>query len=184
MRSNSVSTSLISACNSTMYYYTPGNLFPLLSQLVNQPLPLESSLFPPLRVCLQVCLIYGCRIGELLQSTTKDIIGEDVLLIHAEKGSRDYILYLPKLSSCFSSCLTSGSIQRIFPFTYIQVYRNARKVGLAKYLPGAKNAKVTHYGRYQLAQSIARIDSRKAASDALRHRSPETISYYLQRESD
>lgn len=172
-------TSLPLACNNTVYYYIPKTPFPALSVLLGRSLPLENTLNPYLRVCLQVCILHGARIGELLKATTKDIIGPDLLLIHGEKKSRDYTMYLPGLVQCFERPIESGQVVRIFPFDYLQVWRKARGIGMVNYLPGRKNAIVTHTGRYQLAKTLTRVGTESAASDVLRHRSPDTIKYYL-----
>ena len=179
MRSNSVSAPIITACNTPEFYYSPASPLPSLSSLIGRSLAEEHLINPHIKTVLQLCLLYGCRIKELLSTTKADVFPIDRLFIKAEKGSRSYFIFLPGISEQISKFPGLPESAPLFPFNYMRVYRVAVRIGLYCFFAGSKNRSVTHLGRHILAQSVNRLAGEKAASDALRHRADRSIQYYL-----
>jgi hypothetical protein len=178
----SVPSPLLTACKSTLEYYKHSCFDDMSKELLGVCHARLVSANPYIVTLITVLFVSGGRIGELLSCTTSDIIPKDTVLIHGEKKSRDYLLYLPGLEQCFSRSLSQGVRVPIFPFTYNQVYRTAKKLSLGRIFEGHTNMTVTHLGRYIKAQQVSSISSVSSASDILKHRSSKTIQYYLRKE--
>lgn len=169
------------AGNSTLYCYRPPENFPSVRYLLNDNNISEALMHPVARTVCQVCLLYFCRISEVLSLTFGDIIHPDRAVCTGAKRGRSYAIYLPGLSQqVLTSSLSDISIP-LFPISYLQCYRSYLKSGIRLNIKGSKNVRRCHLGRYKVADLFDQGLEVSILGDLLHHKSKSSILYYLNR---
>lgn len=176
---HSVPSGVLKACNTTSYYYTDHNVLPDLNQLLGRSDTHENLLSPLCKVAIKVCLLYYCRIQELLNVTVSDLVNPDRALLKGLKGSSDYIIYLPGLTKQISAWENKRNNTKLFPVSYVNLYRS-----MLRAVPGSpkikqRNTKRLHQSRYQIVADLIGRTSEANVSAILRHRSGFSLSYYI-----
>lgn len=167
------------ARNTTLYYYRDNNILPSISSILNNETINENQLSRLSRVTLQVCYLYNCRIQEVLNATINDIIHPDRVVLHGVKRGGSYIIYLPGLSDQVHALVQVTQIQKIFPVTYIKLYRDALRAGIRFSYKNKKNSNVLHSGRFEICKKIGTDLAHNEISDIMHHKSKSSVSYYL-----
>lgn len=174
----SVPSPLPQARNSTLFYYQAHNLFPSVKCILNAPDIKDHLLSPLSRVVLQICFLYFCRISEVLNANSSDIIHPDRVVLHGLKRSNSYIIYLPGLSAQIAKLKAPCSSFPLFPISYTKLYRDAVRVGVHYLHKGLQNAKRLHAARYIFAKQVSNKITDKELAGLLRHRSLSSLSFY------
>lgn len=130
-------------------------------------------------VALYVSGVNSMRISEVLGICRSDYLGAGRFVIRAKKRSRSYTIYAPELRPMVEGVGGGGASNRIFDFDYQWVWAWCRRCGVGMTPVGHRNVARTHAHRYITAQKIAGLVDDGVAGDVLHHRSPESISYYL-----
>lgn len=179
LRSLSGSTALLQACNTTSYYYRANNSLPSLARILNRRDLHDGLLSPICRTTIQVCLLYYCRIQELLNATVADVIEPDRVLIRGLKKSLDYIIFLPGLSHQIEQWKNKKNFTKLFPVTYMKLYRSILVANLGSQKIKKKNTKRLHQARYDLVADLIGRTGETNISAILRHRSRSSLQYYI-----
>lgn len=100
-----------------------------------------------LHAILDLQLMYGLRISEVLGIHGKDISTTGHILIHGLKGSNDRIV-IPIHSATYYQKYSgvSGKIFQSYSRNY--VYRQYKRIGIGRRFQGRMNSAVTHYLRH------------------------------------
>lgn len=167
------------ARNTALYCYRPPYALPPISDLLDSPSIHDNLIQPNRRSCLQICFLYFCRITEVLTILSSDIIHPDRAVCHGAKGSNSYVIFLPGLSASVAAFNQSDTPFRLFPFTYIQLYRDCVRAGIQFSVSGSVNNRRLHSARYVFAQIGVDKMSDATLSQCLRHRSLTSLQYYL-----
>jgi hypothetical protein len=177
--SSSVPAPLHSACNNTLYYYSISTLLPAVEDLCCMPPGSAFGLPPGIRVVLQLTFLYCSRISEILNINSDDELRPSLFLVKGKKRSADYTVHIP-IDGVNRTAISSSAVPfKLFPFTYMQVYRAALRSGLSIAVEGRRNLAVTHRSRYELARSVSELNKVTSLQDILRHRSPASQGFYL-----
>jgi diphthamide synthase (EF-2-diphthine--ammonia ligase) len=165
------------ARNSTSYHYTPIESLEQQAAAVEVPVTRWVQAGPAERAAIYEITVNVMRAGEYLRLVVSDAIGNDRLYVHAEKGSADYVIYLPGYDKQFAGVALISPGRLVCGTTYQRVYRACTRVGLgARKMDRIVMAR-THLARYNLVEKVGRHGGR-AVGDLLHHRSPSTASYY------
>lgn len=121
----------------------------------------------------------GCRISEVLRLRSDNVQPNGLAFTQGSKGSRGRLLYLGLSPEEAQQTANQPAKIPLFPIEYIQAWRACIKYGFASKIQGHKHLAVTHAGRYQLAQMVARNSGEELAGEILGHRSKNTIQYYV-----
>lgn len=180
LRTPSVLSGLHKACNTTLYFYRGNSVLPDIKDILDRS-DIHIDLLPLIcKVTIQVCLLYYCRIQELLNTTISDIIYPDRVLLKGLKKSLDYIIYLPGLSNQIDKWEHKNNMTMLFPITYNKLYRSLLKAGIGKKINNSNNKKRLHIARYDIINKLTGRVSDLNASSILRHRSRSSLQYYQQ----
>lgn len=174
----SVVSSLNRARNTTSYCYQGHSSLPTIQLLLNNCAIQEGMLPPAIRAILQVCFLYNCRISELLSCYSNHVIHPDRLLCLGKKRSGSYIIFLPGLSHSMMGENKKSIPYQLFPITYKKLWTWCVRVHIIQKKRSGLNNNVTHVSRFKIAEEIINKFSEPVASDILRHRSLNSISYY------
>ncbi len=178
LSTQSVTSGLLKACNTTSYYYRGDRILPDLNSLLGR-LDLHENLLPlSCKVPIQVCLLYYCRIQEVLNATVSDVIDPDRVLLKGLKGSSDYIIYLPGLSSQVDLWKNKRNFTKLFPVTYMKLYRSMLKLDPGAIKIKKQNTKRLHQARYDLVANLIGRTGEANISTILRHRSRSSLQFY------
>lgn len=178
VRTHSGISPLDGARNTTLYCYRAPADFPSITSILNAPDVREEQLSPTSRVTMQVCFLYHCRIREILNAQSTDIVHPDRVVLHGLKRSNSYVIYLPGLSAQVQAVAANGSPFSLFPISYAKLYRDAVRVGIRHIHKDGKNCKRLHSARYAFVASVSRLVLDSEKPGLMRHRSNKSISYY------
>jgi len=173
-----VPSSLFSARNTTLFYYTVPENFPTVNQVLGSNVGSNERLHTPLMSLLQVCFLYYCRISELLSLTVSHVVYPDRAVCIGVKNSCSYLIYLPGISSQLDNTEGLKPCTKLFPFTYMQCYRGAKKIGIFLSIPNKKNKKLLHSSRYIFSNGIKKEFGVDVIKDLMRHREVTSQLYY------
>lgn len=127
-------------------------------------------------------LTNGCRIGEALAVREGDIMTDNSVLIHGEKGSGDRLCFLSVVHGLqtlreITVRLNGPGMNRWY------IYRVAKKLGIYGKLVGKRRNAVTHLGRHRFVSRLARggVDT-VTIQKAIGHRSRKSTEYYVDHE--
>jgi len=176
---HSVHSPLHRACNSTSFCYPGNSVLPSISSLLYGKEVNEKLLPPHIRAIIQLIFLYNMRVSELLSIMSSDVFNPDRALCLGRKGSNSYIIFIPGLSLLLDRYYEKSKVFNIFPYSYLNIYRWAIKIGVRIHSTKKCNSSVTHISRYHVAKRCANIYSNKVASSVLRHKSEKNILYYL-----
>ena len=178
-RTLSVPSTFHRMCNSPLFSYSLNSQFPSVKELLSNDSIDDSAMHPVARDVLRVCLVYFCRVSEVLSLTVSDEIYPDRVLCTGSKGGRAYILFLPGLSSLISSFRGLPPKTRLFPISYSKCYRSCVRAGIKLSLPGSVNYRRMHAGRYRVYDMFLQGCKSDSLSDILHHNSKASLLYYL-----
>lgn len=123
----------------------------------------------------------GCRIGEVLDLSTKSIVSPDLLLIMASKGSRPRAVRVPELQQQFARLLLALD-HPLFSLSYSQVYRQYKACGIVEYRPHNTYNRVTHSLRKDYIQAVQVVTKDvNLTKDIVGHKSKRSTIIYLQK---
>lgn len=179
LRIPSVSSPLHRVCNTTTYYLLPRGCFPSVKALLDNRSIHDDVLPRRVATVFQIAFLYCCRISELLDSRHCDVVPPDRLVCKGKKGSNSYIIYLPGLSQFIYDNGFLNSTDSLFPFKYAYLYRWAVRIGIPVRLDKRNNNAVLHLSRYVFSNKCIDRQPSSAIGECLRHRSKDTINYYL-----
>lgn len=174
----SVTSPLPKARNSTVFCYRDNGVLPSVKCLLNDTSIHEELLGAASRVVFQICFLYFCRIGELLNAKSSDIVNPDRVALHGSKHSNSYIIYLPGLSNQVSEIEDSPPPFPLFQVPYIKLYRDAIRVGIRLDRKNCTNNKRLHSARYQVVSQLDKIFDDSELPGILRHKSSSSFLYY------
>jgi len=121
----------------------------------------------------------GARINEILRLTSDEIVGNDNLVIRAEKKSRSRIVRVPELSDQLQKARQYPH-SKLFSVSYSQVWRQYVNHGISFSVPGDHYRKVTHSFRYQYISDIQHVvHSVDTTAECVGHKSPKSTEIYL-----
>jgi integrase len=130
--------------------------------------------------CVEVLIRSGSRIGAVLNLRGTDCIGNGMIIIHQQKGSRPLTCQLMECSSLANQCV--GKNIPLFPnLSYWFIYRLFQKWGCYCRSYGNENNSVTHFARKKIAQQV--YNSTKNVLDVqavLGHSSAKSAYYYVE----
>lgn len=175
----SIPSPLKEACKTTLFYYRAQDRFP---PICLPPGVSSSSLIqmhPAALSVATVCSFYLCRVSEVLQLSTSDIISCDRVFCRGKKSGSSYILFLPGLSDQVDPLLPVDHPFPLFSVSYSVCYRSFVKAGIRFRHNGRKNHMRTHAFRYSAPQFLGSTLSTVESGDLLHHKSKSSISYYL-----
>lgn len=131
-------------------------------------------------LCVEVLVRSGSRIGAVLNLRGTDCIGNGLIIIHQQKGSRPLTCQLMECASLADKCI--GQNIPLFPnLSYWFIYRLFQKWGCYSRSAGNENNSVTHFARKKLAQSV--YNATKNVYDVqavLGHSSAKSAFYYVE----
>ena len=130
-------------------------------------------------VVCKVCLLYFCRISEVLSLRVSDILNPDRVVCSGSKRGSGYVMYLPGLSAQVHQAPNNSSDSPLFPISYLKCYRSFKRAGIRLVRQGYKNDAVCHTGRYQVNKVSPEVIDTNKLGDLLHHKSKSSISYYL-----
>lgn len=122
-----------------------------------------------LPVCVQVIvelqLLYGLRITEVLSIGAIDIARNGLIFVRGKKGSQDRYIYSQRFSNYVMFCKVNN-VARLCDYSRFYFYRLYKKLGLYFKFPGYENNSVTHFFRHALllqqkADGISTENSKK-----------------------
>jgi hypothetical protein len=171
-------TPLLTACNTSRFYYTPGPGFPSLEDLLQVPRQAVMKIAPSTTAALRVISSYGMRAGEYLRSTVDDVIAYDLVLIRGSKGSASYTILLPGLHNQLCSMKSHPPYRSLSGETYMRLYRACLALNVGRIIRGNTNVSRTHLSRHKLADHVCLNHTERELSDILHHRSITSQSYY------
>lgn len=181
LRNSLIPSSIDSARNNTSFYYCVDTLFPSLNSILNMPDSCLSSLSPLSRSCLSVCFFFYMRVGELLRLLVSDCISPDRVVVRSLKRSNPYVIFLPGLSSRLACAGDLPSSTRLFPSSYMRLYRDCLRVGISFRDSGSSNSHVLHCARYIFARQVSPLLDDSGVAAVLRHRSLSSGLFYTQK---
>lgn len=180
LRTHSESAPFNRARNTTLYFYRGNTILPDIKDILDRR-DIHINLLPLIcQVPIQVCLLYYCRIQELLNTTISDVLYPDRVLLKGLKKSSDYIIYLPDLSRQIDQWEHKNNMTMLFPVSYNKLYRSIVRAGIGKKINGSSNKKRLHIGRYDIINKLTGRVTDLNASSILRHRSRSSLQYYQQ----
>ena len=177
--SPSVLSPLDSGRNSTMFYYTLPIGLPTIQKLLDNRTIREELLSPLSKSCMTVCFLYYARIQEILNCTVSDVVHPDRVVVHGLKKSMSYIIFLPGLTKQMSIYKDLHGASKLFPTTYIKLYRDSLKIGLQFEKTNNKNKKRLHASRYIFAKKAMSCTKVGELTSLLRHKNSHNYLYYL-----
>ena len=177
--SSPVSSPLHASGNTTLYYLSICNQLPSVKSLVGTTENSEYTLFPGVRLVIQLVLMYHMRISEVLDIRVKDEVKPTVFLVRARKRGVNYCIHIPVDSRNRSILLSCDPGQRLFPFSYHWVWRCMVRAGMSMRVTTRVNRVVTHRGRFDLAGKLQRLNDISNITPLLHHKSTKTRDYYL-----
>lgn len=125
----------------------------------------------------------GCRISEALSLKANDITYTGAVFVRAKKGSNDRVISGGLATSYLINCKK----RKQSPWdgwSRHYVYREFKKLGICVTINGAKNNKITHAFRHQLAKSIKANDMNQDVTKlALGHKNLKSTEYYHESKS-
>lgn len=123
----------------------------------------------------------GARINEILRLTSDEIVGNDSIIIRAEKKSRSRIVRVPELSEQFQKARQYPH-SKLFSVSYSQVWRQYVNHGISFSVPGDSHRKVTHSFRYKYISDIQHVaHSVDTTAECVGHKSPKSTEVYLRK---
>lgn len=167
------------ACNTTMFYYHPPVEFPSIKSILGSCCVNEELLSPLSRTTMRICFLYFCRISELLNAQSYDVIHPDRVVLHGVKRSNSYIIFLPGLSDQMPDVSPSGDFYPLFPISYIKLYRDARRIGIRTVVKGSTNSRRLHCARYIFSKNSSKQIDGDELAGVLRHKSISSYLNYL-----
>ncbi len=179
MSTLSGSSSLARARNSTLYCYRPPDNFPSVQYLLHDFSINEKLMHPNARTVCIICLLYFCRISEVLRLTVKDVLHPDRALCIGSKRGSSYVVFLPGLSYQLHNCGSISPSSSLFPISYLQCYRSYVRAGIRLRVSGGKNYRRSHIGRYAVSDLFDKGVEKTTLGDLLHHKSKSSILYYL-----
>lgn len=179
LRTDSVSSSLLKARNSTLFYYRPPSNFPSVKDIFGDESISDINMHPICRSVCQVSSLFLCRILEVLSLRISDIFEPDRVVCRGSKRGAAYLIYLPGLCKQVSSCLITDASLPLFPVSYSQCYRSFIRAGIRLDRPGYKNVMRCHSGRYLISNLFKAGSEDGVLSDLLHHKSKSSLSFYL-----
>jgi len=175
----SVHSPIVSDGKTALFYYDCHDLLPPLEFLVKTPLRATNLLNKYVLSFLQLLFIYAGRCSEFLNICSSDVLAGDRVLVRGLKHSSSYIVYLPRIYvHCFGVPRKFHPF-KIFPFSYHKIYLACKKIGIVLPRSEEGNDIVTHIARYDVAQQVENFSDDFTAGQVLRHRSADSIKYYL-----
>lgn len=174
----SVPSPLQAACNTPLYYYRPPNNFPWLHELCQVNPGLEKLCNQRCVAALRIIFTYCMRANEYLSLTTEDILPGDRVVVHGSKGSASFLIYLPDICDAVTNTEFNPPFRSLSGCTYIELYRTCCKLDIGQLLRHPENKARTHLSRHQLIDQMSGKVPDSELSDLLRHKSPDSISYY------
>jgi len=181
-RTHAGPTPVLSAGNSTLYYYNPGTVMPALKELAGITQEHENRLNPRCIAALRVMFTYCMRASEYLQLTDDDVYDCDRVIVGGRKNSSSYFIFLPGVCRSLDLDGFHPVHRSLSGCTYQQLYRSCVKAGIAMRLADHENFVRTHFSRQCFIRNVANDRTNKDLSGCLRHRSDESILYYGARE--
>ncbi len=175
----SVTNPLPQARNSTMYYYRAISYLPSLKSFPWQTSIQDELLSPMQRSILQVSVLYMARIGEILSLKVKHVCHPDRVVCYGSKRGNGYMLYLPGLSAQLEEWVDRDQETKLFPATYMQVYRACVKAGILINDGQGKNSMKCHSHRYLFACKEKIALGSQGIKIALHHKSIESQLPYV-----
>jgi len=179
VRSRSGSSPLDWACNTTLFYYSPPDYFPTISEVFNDKSINVLQMHPVARAVASVCAVYLCRVAEVLSLSINNVVYPDRCLCPGSKRGYSYIIYLPGLSSQISRAGISDQSCLLFPISYIKCYRSFLRAGIRAVRSGFVNSARCHAPRYQVNNFVGHGIPPENLGDLLHHKSKSSILYYL-----
>lgn len=174
---------LYSVSHTIRYYYPDPGVYSPLVELAGLAQLHIDLIRPEVYTCLQVCFTYMCRVSELLNTHTTDLIGCNRVYVKGRKESRSYTIHLPGIDNSFAPGVKVSDDERLFPFTYQQVYRACHRIGIVDTNKTTVNQHITHLSRYIVGQKVNSIASLSGVADVLRHRYKTSAHHYVRKES-
>ena len=175
-------TPVLSAGNSTLFYYDPGTMMPTLKELAGITQEHENRLNPRCIAALRVVFTYCMRASEYLQLTENDVYSCDRVIVGGLKHSASYFIFLPGICKSLDASGFHPVHRSLSGCTYQQLYRACVRAGIAMRLTDHDNFVRTHFSRQCFIRSVANERTNKDLSGCLRHRSDDSITYYGARE--
>jgi hypothetical protein len=134
---------------------------------------------PVARSALRVTFHNKCRISEVLALQSDTLLGNDQVFARASKRSAGFIIYLPTLDLQLSNFNACSKKVKLFPVSYMVVYRSCLRSGLVFHFSGRKNSVLTHCLRFLNSKRFINKFTERELGDMLKHRSSNSIQYYL-----
>ena len=158
-------------------YYKPGGSITDWSAELGVPVSRLEAAGTRELAALIVIVRNGMRAGEYLRLVAGDILHHDMVFVRGEKGSADYVIYLPGVTSQFEDELLRSPGRLVAGTTYARLYAACVRVGYAQVIAGRYTLARTHAGRYSRAKEVNGLGGR-AVSDCLHHRSERSAKFY------
>jgi len=166
-----------SAGNSLPDYYDPGIDRETIASVIGVPSSAIAAGAMRELAALYYIYLYGMRAGEYLSIAVRDLIGNDMCVVHGEKGGSSYQIRLPGIDEQFAGARLICPGRLVSGTTYRRVYTLCVRCSIGILPSRHINVARTHAGRYNL---VARVDSlgERVAGDLLHHRSRKTVNSY------
>lgn len=121
----------------------------------------------------------ACRISEVLRIVGRDLIQNGCAVILGSKGSNARMIWTGLDPQTASDLYALSPLRPVFGVTYREVWGVCAGCGLAVQEPGHINNSVTHAGRYQIAQDVAKAHGQVVAGQVLGHKSKTAVEHYV-----
>ena len=127
---------------------------------------------------IELLMLYGLRISEVLRIKVYDIKSNGYIVIKGLKGSNSRLIY-PAFNLAFWKNADPGTLPISNTFSRFYFYRLFKRLGLYERFKGHFNNSVTHYFRQKLLRSLKNdgVES-SLLSSFIGHVSKKTIKYY------
>lgn len=179
IRNSFASSPLQFARNTTLYYLSICNQLPSVKSLVGTHDNSEYTLYPGVRLVIQLVLMYHMRISECLDIRVKDEVKPTIFLVRARKRGVNYSIHIPIDDRNRAILLDSEPSKLLFPFSYHWVWRCMVRAGMSMRVTNRINRVVTHRGRFDLAGKLQQLNDISNITPLLHHKSSKTRDYYL-----
>jgi len=171
-------------CNTPEVFYQPGDSLPSLSVLIGDSSPHYEQIPSRVAAALRIAWVYGLRIGEVLRLTWADVLPGDRAFVCGEKGGRGQLIALPGANAQILAAPGLSLSSSLCGCSYTAVYRALVRAGIGRRFGRNRNSSRSHLGRHLTARAVVSQCGRSAGMEALRHKSKDTIDYYLDKEDE
>lgn len=121
----------------------------------------------------------ACRISEVLRIVGRDLIQNGCAVILGSKGSNARMIWTGLDPQTASDLHALSPLRPVFGVTYREVWGVCVGWGFVVQELGHINNSVTHAGRYQIAQDVARAYGQVVAGQVLGHKSETAVEHYI-----